>query len=220
MDARIGDQVGLEFGQVNVQSAIEAQRSRNGRDNLADQAVQVGVGWALDIQVAATNIIDSFVIDHESAVGMFQGGMGGQDGVVGFDDGSRDLGSRVDGKFQLRLLAIVDRKAFHQQGSETRASTTTKGMEDEESLKASALVRELADTIQHQVNNFLSNGVVSTSIVIGSIFFASNKLLRVEQLPVGTSANFINYSWLQVNKDSTRNMLARTYIRKFMLTKS
>jgi hypothetical protein len=82
-------------------------------------------------------------------------------------------------------------------------------MEDEESLKSSTLVREFANAIQHKVNNFLSNGVVATGIVVGSIFLASDELLRVEQLPVGASANLINYSWFQVNKDSTRNMFAR-----------
>lgn len=82
-------------------------------------------------------------------------------------------------------------------------------MEDEESLKAGTLVRELADAIQHKVDNFLSNCVVTTSIVVGSIFLASDELLRVEKLPVGTSANLINNSWLQIDKDGTRDMLAR-----------
>jgi hypothetical protein len=34
-------------------------------------------------------------------------------------------------------------------------------------------------------------------------------LFRVEQLPVSASANLINYSWFQVDKDSTGNMFAR-----------
>jgi hypothetical protein len=50
---------------------------------------------------------------------------------------------------------------------------------------------------------------VTTSIVVGSIFLASDELLRVEKLPVGTSANLINNSWLQIDKDGTRDMLAR-----------
>lgn len=84
-------------------------------------------------------------------------------------------------------------------------------MEDKESLKASALVRQLANAIQHQVNNFLSNGVVTTGIVVGSIFLASNELLRVEKLSVSASADFINYSGLKVNKDCSWDMLSRSY---------
>ena len=82
-------------------------------------------------------------------------------------------------------------------------------MEDEESLESSTLVRKLADAIQHKVDNFLSNGVMTASIVVGSILFASDELFRVEQLPVSASANLINYSWFQVDKDSTGNMFAR-----------
>ena len=64
-------------------------------------------------------------------------------------------------------------------------------MEDQESLETSALISKLADPVEDQVDNLLSDGVVSTSIVVGSILLASDELLRVEELAVGTSANLI-----------------------------
>ena len=64
-------------------------------------------------------------------------------------------------------------------------------MEDQESLETSALIGKLADPVEDQVDNLLSDGVVSTSIVVGSILLASDELLRVEELAVGTSANLI-----------------------------
>ena len=39
-------------------------------------------------------------------------------------------------------------------------------MEDEESLKTSALLRKLADPVKDKINNFLANGVVTTCIVV------------------------------------------------------
>ena len=39
VDTRVGHQVGLELGQVDVEGAIEAERSRDGRHYLADQTV-------------------------------------------------------------------------------------------------------------------------------------------------------------------------------------
>jgi hypothetical protein len=36
----------------------------------------------------------------------------------------------------------------------------------------------------------------------------------VVKLTVGTSTDFVNDSWLEVNKDSTRNMLASTSLRE------
>jgi hypothetical protein len=66
--------------------------------------------------------------------------MGGQDGVVGFDDGRADLGSRVYGKFELRLLAVVDAQPLHEEGGETGTGATTERVEDEESLKTGTLI--------------------------------------------------------------------------------
>ena len=40
MDTRVRDQIGLEFSQINVQSAIETKRSRDGRNDLANQMVK------------------------------------------------------------------------------------------------------------------------------------------------------------------------------------
>ena len=64
-------------------------------------------------------------------------------------------------------------------------------MEDEESLKSSAVVSQLADAVQDKVNNLFANGIMSSGVVVGSIFLSSDKLLRVEELSVGSSADLI-----------------------------
>merc|ERR1711976_212037 len=66
------------------------------------------------------------------------------------------------------------------------------------------------DPVQDQVNNLLTNGVVTTSIVVGSILLTSDQLLWVEQLTVGASAHLINYSGFQIHKDSSGHMFAST----------
>lgn len=83
-------------------------------------------------------------------------------------------------------------------------------MEDEETLKTCALVSKFADAIQDNIHNLFANGVVSTSIVIGCIFLAGYQLLRMEKLAVGASSNFIHNSWLQINEDSSGDVLAGT----------
>lgn len=142
---------------------------------------------------------------------MFQSSVGSQNGVVRLDDSGRHLRGGVDGELELGLLAIVDGQTFHQQGSETRAGTTTEGMEDQEALQSSALVRELADAVQHQVDDLLANGVVTTSVVVGSVFFASDELLRVEQSAVRAGADLINNGRLKINEDGARDMFAGTW---------
>ena len=130
MDTWVGHQVGLELRQIHVQGTIETQGSGDGADNLGDQTVQVGVGGTLDVQVTAADVVDGLVVDHEGTVGVLQGGMGGQDGVVGLHHRRGHLRGRVNGELQLRLLAIVDRQTLHEQGGETRAGATTEAVEE------------------------------------------------------------------------------------------
>ena len=64
-------------------------------------------------------------------------------------------------------------------------------MEDEESLEACALISKLTDPVKYKVDNLLSDGVVTASVIVGGIFFAGDKLLWVEQLAVCASAYLV-----------------------------
>ena len=86
MDTWVGHQVGLELGQIHVEGAVKAQGGGDGGHDLADQTVEVGVAGTLNVQVAAADVVDGFVVHHEGTVGVLQGGVGGQDGVVGFNN--------------------------------------------------------------------------------------------------------------------------------------
>jgi len=75
---------------------------------LRDESVEVGVSWSFNIEIATTYIIDGLVVHHEGAVRVLQGGVGGQDGVVGLNHGCGHLGSWVHRKFQFGFLAIIN----------------------------------------------------------------------------------------------------------------
>jgi hypothetical protein len=64
-------------------------------------------------------------------------------------------------------------------------------VEDEESLETGTLVSQLTDSVENQVDNFLTNGVVTTSIVVSSVLLAGNQLFWMEQLSVGSGSNLI-----------------------------
>ena len=55
---------------------------------------------------------------------------------------------------------------------------------------------------------------MASCIVVGSIFLASDELLRMEELAIGSSPHFIDNSRLQVNKYCSRNVLASSSLRK------
>ena len=64
-------------------------------------------------------------------------------------------------------------------------------MEDQETLETSALISQLPYAVQDQVNDFFSNSVMTTSVVVGCILLSGDELFRVEQLTVGASSHFI-----------------------------
>ena len=70
VDTRVGHQVGLELSQIHVEGTVKTQGGSDGRHDLADQTVEVGVAGALNVQVTAADVVDGLVVDHEGAVGM------------------------------------------------------------------------------------------------------------------------------------------------------
>jgi len=210
VDSGVGDQVGLELGDIDVEGTIETEGGGQGGDNLSDESVKVGVGGSLDVEVAAADVVDGLVVEHDGDVGVLKEGVGGEHGVVGLNDGGGDLRGGVDGEAELGLLAVVDGESLEEEGTETGAGTTTNGVEDEEALETSALIGELADSVEAEVNNLLTNGVVTTGEVVGGILLTGDELLGVEELAVGTSSDLIDDGGLQVEEDATGNVLAGT----------
>merc|ERR1712172_447274 len=98
--------------------------------------VEVGVGWPLDVQVTAADVVDGLVVHHEGTVGVLQSGVGGQDSVVGLNHSSGDLGCRVDGKLKLALLAVVHGQPLHEKGGKARSGAPSEGVKEKESLES------------------------------------------------------------------------------------
>ena len=140
VDTRERHEVGLELGKVDVESTIETETGGDGADDLGNQAVEMLVAGPGDVEVATANVIDGLVVDEERAVGVLDGAVRGQDGVVGLDDRSGHPWSRVDGEFELGLFAILGRKTLEQQGAKAGAGTTTKRVEDQEALQRGTVV--------------------------------------------------------------------------------
>ena len=72
----------MEFVQIDVEGTIEAERTGDARNDLSDQPVQVGEGRRGDAEVAAADVVNGLIVNHEGAVDMLEGGVGGQNGVV------------------------------------------------------------------------------------------------------------------------------------------
>jgi len=210
VDTGIGDEVGLKLGYVNVEGTIETKGSGEGRDHLGDEAVKVGVGGALDVEGTTADVVDGLVVKHDSNIGVLKERVGGEHGVVRLNNSGGDLGRRVDGESELGLAAVVDGKALEEEGTKTGTGTTTYGVKNHEALEASAVVRELADAVKDKVDDFLADGVVTASVVIGSIFLAGDDLLGVVELAVSAGADLVTHGGLKVDVYGAGYVLAGT----------
>jgi len=210
MDSWVWDQVGLELSDIDVEGTIECEGSSQRGDNLSDKSVKVGVSGSFDLELSSADIVDSFVIKHNSNISVFKEGVSGQDGVVWFNDGSGDLGGWVDGETKLGLLAVIDGESFEQEGSQTGSGTTSDGVEDQESLETGTVVSELSDSVKAEIDDLLTDGVVTSGEVVGGIFLSGDKLFGVEELSVGTSSDLINDSGFQIKEDCSWDVLAGT----------
>jgi len=135
-------------------------------------------------------------------------GVCGENGVVGLNDRGGDLRCRVDTELELALLAVVDRQTLHQQGTESGTSTSTEGVEDEETLQTRAVVGNAADLVEDLVDELLADGVVTTGVVVRRILLSGDHVLRVEEGSVRTSADLVDNVGLQIGVDGTRDVLA------------
>ena len=67
-----------------------------------------------------------------------------------------------------------------------------------------ALMKAWGQTLD--VHQFLSDGVVSSGEVVGSIFLFVDKIFRVEQRSKWFSSNVVNDGWFKINVDITWNV--------------
>merc|ERR1719158_161775 len=157
VDPRVGHKVGLELREVDVQGAVETEGRGDRGDALGQQSVEVRVRRALDSEVPAADVVQGLVVNHERDVGVLHHRVGAEAGVVGLDHSRRDLRGRVDGELNLRLLAVVNRQPLKEQRAESRSGTATEGVVQDESLETSAVVRELANPVENEVDDLLAD---------------------------------------------------------------
>merc|ERR1712005_15230 len=210
VDAGVWHQVGLELSHIDVERTIESEGGGQRGDHLGDQTVQVGVGGALDVEAATADVVQGLVVKHDGHIGVLEEGVGGEHSVVGLHDSGGHLGGWVAAEGQLGLLAVVHGQTLEEERAEARAGTSTNSVEHEETLEASALVRELAKAVEGEVNNLFANGVMAAGVVVGCVLLAGDQLLRVVELAVGASADLVDHGGLEVEVDAAGHVLAST----------
>jgi len=117
VDTWVRDQVGLELSDIDVKGTIETKRCGQRRDDLSNQSVQVGVGRTFDIKGTTADVVDSFVIEHDSDISVLQKRVGGKNRVVRLYDGGGDLRGWVYSETQFGFLTVVNGKTLQKERS-------------------------------------------------------------------------------------------------------
>jgi NTP pyrophosphatase (non-canonical NTP hydrolase) len=145
---------------------------------------------------------------------VFEKGVSGKYRVVRFNNSGRHLRRWVSAESKLGLLAVVDGKTLKEKRSETGSGTSTDSVEAQEALEASAVVRKLAEAVEDEVHDLLTDGVVAARLVGGGILLARNDLLRVVELAVGAGADLVAHGGLKIDVHAARHVLAGAGLRE------
>lgn len=84
-------QVDSELSQISIKLTGETEGSGDTAHDNGDQVVQVTVAGGSELQGAEADIVQSLVIDTEGLVRVLDQLVNGEGGIVGLDDGVRDL---------------------------------------------------------------------------------------------------------------------------------
>ena len=77
-------------------------------------------------------------------------------------------------------------------------------------METSALISKLSDSVEAEIDDFLTNGVMSSGEVVGGIFLTGDELLGMEELSVGTGSDLIDNGGLEIEEDASGDVLTST----------
>lgn len=70
------------------------------------------------------------------------------------------------------------------------------------------LTGNTSNSVNDIVDHLLSNGVVTTGVVVGGILLTTDQQLRVEKVAVFTSSDLVDRRGVEIDEQRSRNMLA------------
>merc|ERR1739848_153777 len=66
----------------------------------------------------------------------------------------------------------------------------------------------------YKIYHLLTNGVVTSGVVVGSVLLTIDQLFRMEKLTISSKSCLVNHSRFKIYKHSTGNMLTSSGLRE------
>mmetsp|Transcript_3264 Transcript_3264/g.5371 ORF Transcript_3264/g.5371 Transcript_3264/m.5371 type:complete len:455 (+) Transcript_3264:329-1693(+) len=203
-----GDKVDGKLTEISVELTGEAEAAGDAGHDGGDKMVKVTEGGGGELKGAEADIVESLVIEDHALIGVLNELMNGEGGVVGLNDGIRHLGGGDDGEGEHHAVRVLLTDLGNKEGSHTGTGTTTERVADLEALKAIAGLSLLADNIKDRVNELSTLSVVTLSPVVTGTSLAEDKVVRAENLTIGTRADGIHGTGLKIHEDGTGDIAA------------
>jgi len=71
VNSRVWNEVSFVLVEVDIERSWKTKRTREARNDLGNDSVEVVVTWSGNIEVSFANVINGFVIEDKCTIGVF-----------------------------------------------------------------------------------------------------------------------------------------------------
>jgi len=206
VEAREGDQVDSKLAEISIELTREAEAASDTRHDGRDKMVEVSEGRGGELEGPEADVIEGLIVKDEGLIRVLDELMDREGGIVGLDDGIRDLGGGDNGEGAHHAVGVLLADLRDEKGSHSGSSASSEGVGDLESLETVTRLSLLADNVKDGVNELSTLSVVSLGPVVSGSSLAEDKVIRAEELAVGSSADRVHGTGLKIHEDSTGNI--------------
>jgi len=208
MKSREGHHVDGEFPEIGVQLSGESETGGDTRHGGGDEMVQVTVCGGGQLEGPEADVVEGLVINGEGLIGVLDELMDREGGVVGLDNGVGHLGGWDNGEGGHDPVGVFLSDLGDQESSHSGSGSTSKRVGQLESLETVTALSFLPHNIQNRVDELSSLGVVSLGPVVSSTRLSEDEVIRSEDLSEWSGSDGVHGTGLQINKDSSGNVLS------------
>jgi len=207
VETRERNHVDSQLAEVRVELARETEGDGDAGHDGGDEVVQVAIRGVGQLEGTHANVVEGLVINAEGLIWVLDQLVDREGGVVGLDDGIRDLrrGNNREGGHHAVGELLTD--LGDQEGTHTGTRTTTKRVGDLEALEAVAAFSLAADDIQDLVDELSTLSVVTLGPVVAGTGLAKDEVVGAEKLAEGAGTDSVHSAGLQIDQDGTRHIL-------------
>lgn len=208
VETREWNKVDSELAEIGVELSRETEAASDTAHDGGHEVVEISVSGSGELQGLEADFVQGFVINAEDLIGVFNKLVNREGGIVGFDDGVRDLWGWNDGECAHHLIRELFLDLSDEQGTHTGSSSSSERVADLESLEAVSAFSFLANDIEDGLDELSSFCVVSLGPVVTSTILSKDEVVRSEQSSNGSRLDGVHGSWLEIDQDSSWDVFA------------